>query len=150
MFLLLRGIIGISEALYFPAALGLVAVLHTGPTRSTAFAVHQSAQLAGIVVGGSYGGWAADHIGWRPGFLAVAVLGMLYAAVLHFTLPRVGQHAPEQASTGSVRDLLRSNRYLVLSAAFCAFCAMLWILYAWLPNYLYERHHLTMQASGVV
>jgi len=29
------------------------------------------------------------------------------------------------------------------------FCAMLWMLYAWLPNYIYERYHLSMTESGL-
>ena len=59
---------GVTESLYFPAALGIIAVFHPGPTRSRALGIHQTAQFAGIILGGWYGGWAAEHIGWRVGF----------------------------------------------------------------------------------
>src|ERR1051325_7519642 len=36
-----RGLMGISEAFYIPAALALIADFHTGPTRSRAVGVHQ-------------------------------------------------------------------------------------------------------------
>src|SRR5689334_711943 len=77
VFLFWRAVMGVTESLYVPAALAAIAVLHPGGTRSKALAVHGSAQFAGIIAGGWYGGWAADHIGWRPGFALLAVAGTL-------------------------------------------------------------------------
>jgi MFS family permease len=46
-------------------------------------------------------------------------------------------------------SLFRRRCYLTLSAAFFAFCAMLWVFYAWLPNHLVERFGLSMTDSGL-
>ena len=82
VFLFWRGVMGVTESLYMPAALATIAVLHPGATRSKALAIHSSAQFAGIIAGGWYGGWTADHVGWRPGFTILAVAGTAYGIVL--------------------------------------------------------------------
>jgi len=150
VFLLWRAVMGITESLYYPAALGVLAEAHSGATRSKAMGIHQSAQLAGIVAGGSYGGWMADHAGWRAGFLLAAAAGMLYSLVLLKKLP--ASQAPREHKSGSplrgALALFRGRCYLAISAAFFAFCSMLWIFYAWLPAFLYERYHLSMAESG--
>jgi len=149
-FLIWRAVMGVTEALYYPAAVALIAEAHSGGTRSKALGIHQSAQLAGIVVGGWYGGWMADHVSWRIGFAAAAMAGVVYSLILTKQLPvsrsqsgpRVGN--PFRTSI----ELFRSPCYLALSAAFFAFCGMLWIFYAWLPSFLAERYNLSMTASG--
>ncbi|MBI1790426.1 MAG: MFS transporter [Acidobacteria bacterium] len=50
-----RGVIGVTEGLYFPAALAAIGAAHPGPTRSRAISIHGSAQFAGIVAGGWFG-----------------------------------------------------------------------------------------------
>jgi MFS family permease len=150
MFLLWRSVMGITESLYYPAAVSALASAHTGATRSKAMGIHQSAQLAGIVAGGSYGGWMADHAGWRVGFGTAAVVGILYSFVLSRNLP-LSQASREQMIGHPIQSsiqILQSRCYLALSVAFFAFCAMLWIFYAWLPTFLFERFHLSMAESG--
>ena len=50
-----RGLMGISEAFYFPAALALIADFHTGDTRSRAVGIHQTGLYAGLALGGKIG-----------------------------------------------------------------------------------------------
>ena len=149
MFLFWRGVMGVTESLYVPAAAGLIAALHPGRTRSRAMSVHSTAQLSGIVAGGWYGGWAADSIGWRGGFFGIAAFGVMYAAVLWILLPSQppGTASPLQLRS-SPTDVFRARCYRAHLLAFFMFCAMLWMLYAWLPNYIYERYHLSMTQSG--
>jgi len=153
VFLLWRVAIAVTEALYYPAAVGLIASLHTAAQRSRALGIHQSAQFAGLVAGGWYGGWMADTFSWRAGFITAGGLGLTYAAVLAWRIPDARPAAAEAASTpaplgAALADLLRSRCYLALSAAFYAFCSMLWVFYAWYPSHLYERFHLSMTESG--
>src|SRR5436190_6459803 len=72
-----RAAMGLTESLYFPAALAMIASYYPPETRSRALGIHQSAQLVGVVIGGWYGGWSADHIGWRQAFLWAGVFGIL-------------------------------------------------------------------------
>lgn len=147
-----RGCVGLTESLYVPAALGLIAGLHPAATRSRALAVHSTAQYAGILTGGWYGGWMADHLGWRWGFAVLTVVGIAYALFLAKVLHTP---APEKAEPNPVRrtrplEVLESRCYMAISLAFFMFCLMLWMLYAWLPNFLYEHFHLSMSESGLV
>jgi MFS family permease len=147
-----RGVMAITESLYYPAALALLASHYSADARSRALGAHQSAQLVGAAAGGWYGGWAADSIGWREGFQIAAAVGVLYGGVLWWGIRRARPRAIEsvgKASTGSsVLLLLRSGRYLALCAAFAAFCAMQWIFFAWFPTFLRERFGLSMTESG--
>lgn len=144
-----RALLAVTEALYYPAAVGLLATAHGDATRSRALGIHQSAQLAGIVLGGWYGGWMADNVSWRSGFAVVGSIGMLYSLVLLKALPASPPPVSEgQASAKDALQLFSSRCYLMLCVAFFCFCAMLWTFYAWFPAFLYERYHLSMTQSG--
>lgn len=150
-FLWWRIFMGVTESLYFPAALGIIAVFHPGPTRSRALGIHQTAQFAGIIFGGWYGGWAAEHIGWRVGFGALCVAGICYSLVLSKGLTGVviaNRCVPQSWWTG-VGRLIRNPHFLLLASAMFWSNAVLWILYAWLPNLLYERFRLSLATSGL-
>lgn len=152
-FLFWRGAMGLTEALYFPAATALIASLHGSATRSRALSIHQSAQLAGSAVGGSFGGWTADHAGWRAGFASLAWLGIAYAAVLAPALGRLLSGVsvrPAGTGTSQPGQVLRSRPLQLLAAAFFFFCGVLWMIYAWLPHHLYARHSLTMTQAGFI
>jgi MFS family permease len=147
-FLFWRGMMGVTEGLYFPAAVSAIGSVHPGATRSRAIAIHGSAQFAGIAAGGWLGGWMAESWGWRWGFAALAVLGVLYAPLLRLGLGRLPAANVRQDSGSRPRDVLAARCYGALALAFFMFCTMLWMLYAWLPNFIYERYGLSLAASG--
>jgi len=149
-FLAWRAAMGITEALYFPAAVGTIAAAHGVATRSQALGIHQSAQLFGIIAGGWYGGWMADNWGWRLGFMIASGVGVAYALVLARRLP-ANRAEPEAVQGNPWRTaigLFGGRCYTMLAVAFFAFCSMLWVFYAWFPNHLVERFGLSMAESG--
>ncbi|MEO8126704.1 MAG: MFS transporter [Bryobacteraceae bacterium] len=151
VFLFWRAVMGITESLYYPAAMGTLGAAYPEAIRSKVLGIHQSAQFAGLVAGGWYGGWMADRFSWRAGFLIAAGVGILYSLVLVRKVPYVPVPA-RTASSGStlshLAGLLSSRCYLAICTAFFCFCAMLWVFYAWYPSFLQERYHLSMAASG--
>jgi MFS family permease len=70
---------GVSEACYLPAALGLIARYHGTRTRSLATGLHQSGLYVGIALGGAGGGWMADRYGWRLAFTLLGAAGFHHA-----------------------------------------------------------------------
>jgi MFS family permease len=142
-----RAAMGITESMFMPAALALIATVHAGSTRSRALALFATAQFAGIFAGGWYGGWVADNLGWRVGCVVLSASGVCYAAMLGITLPPQKATARAQ-SAGSVLGVFKSRCVLALCAAFFVFCAMLWILLAWLANFIHHRYHLSLTESG--
>ncbi len=136
-FLLWRAAMGITESLYFPAAVGTLAAACPPEERSKALGVHQSAQFGGLIAGGWYGGWMADHVGWRAGFLIASAVGILYSMLLVRQLPHVAPPPRTARNDGALENLqalLRSRCYVAMCAAFFCFCAMLWVFYAWYPS----------------
>jgi MFS family permease len=149
-FLVWRGVLGITEAFYVPAAVSVIGALHPGATRSRALAIHATAQMAGIVVGGWYGGWMADSWGWRPAFVVLAIVGILYAPLVWARVGHVPRVEGSRLPPSSPSRVFTARCYLALSFSFFIFCIMLWMLYAWLPNYIYERYGLSMTDSGLL
>ncbi|HNY42744.1 MAG TPA: MFS transporter, partial [Bryobacteraceae bacterium] len=97
-----RGLMGISEAFYIPAALALVASWHGERTRSRAVGIHQSGIYAGVVLGGFGGAWVGEQYGWRNVFWLLGAIGIVYAVILPFLLPgkQLGQTVRPATSTG--------------------------------------------------
>lgn len=140
-----RAALGITEALYFPAAVSLLGTSHGSGLRSRAISLHGSAQFAGAAAGGWLGGWMAERFGWRSSFYCLALAGAVWAAIIWKRMPRTSTQSRQH--TGSLRDLL-DLRYAILTLAFFSFCAILWMLYAWLPLFLHEKYTLSLSESG--
>lgn len=145
-----RVIMGLTEALYLPAAIGMIADAHPGPTRSRALSIHGFAQFVGLTIGGFYGGWSADKIGWRSGAATLTVVGICYAGVLIWLFWRSDSRAAKsRREPSSALGNLCSPSYILVSLTFIAFCAMLWVIYVWLPTFVHERYHLNLAESGL-
>jgi MFS family permease len=149
-FLLWRGAMGISESLFMPAALGCIAALHTGGTRSRALSLFATGQFAGVIAGGSWGGWMADHVGWRTGFTILASAGICYAAFLFIATKKGSPGRRRKLNAGSDwHHVFAARCWLVLCVSFIFYCAMLWILLAWLADFIHSRYGLSLTASGI-
>src|ERR1019366_4038796 len=96
----LRAVMGVSEALYMPAGLALIADYHRGPTRSLAVGVHLSGVYMGQALGG-IGGWVAQEVSWRAAFAGCGAIGVAYALVLMIFLRDTGRGAAENAGSTS-------------------------------------------------
>ena len=146
-----RALMGVSEACYLPAALALIAEAHGERSRSLATGLHQSGLYTGVVLGGVVGGWVGQNYGWRPIFTVLGVIGVGYVLVLLATL-RGAESAPGNAAApkfGSAFGELMSLRgFRTVVAAFALFSFAGWIVYTWLPAYLYERFGMTLAAAG--
>lgn len=81
----LRALMGVSEALYIPAALSLIADYITGRQLSLAIGVHMTGLYMGQAVGG-FGAFVAERLSWQATFHWFGILGIAYAVVLVFLL----------------------------------------------------------------
>ena len=82
MVLGLRALLGLTQCVFVPAGLAAIASVHSGTTRSKAFAIWGTAQLAGIVMGGWYGGFVAERLDWRWVFWLIGAFGVIYGFIL--------------------------------------------------------------------
>ncbi|MDE6480105.1 MAG: MFS transporter, partial [Muribaculaceae bacterium] len=63
----LRALMGVSEALYIPAALSLIADYFTGKQLSLAIGIHMTGLYMGQAVGG-FGAFVAEQLSWQATF----------------------------------------------------------------------------------
>jgi len=145
-----RGMMGLTEGMYFPAALSVIGSLHSGRTRSRAIALHGTAQFAGSVAGGWLGGLIGDAGIWRRGFAALSLIGIVYAPLLRGGLRDLPQRAVDAREAARARPVFRSIPFLALNLLFFLLCGILWTLYAWLPSLVHERFGLSLAASGLI
>jgi len=147
-FLFWRVMMGLTEALYYPTALALLATHYPESQRSRALGIHQSAQFAGGIFGGWYGGWAADNAGWRTAFLAAGAAGLIFSPIMLRGMPASPPPPPTSEAAASPWAIVQSFPFLLLAATFSAYCSMQWIFFAWFPTFLRERFQLSMTLSG--
>ncbi|WGQ10276.1 MFS transporter [Pedobacter gandavensis] len=81
----LRALMGVSEALYIPAGLSLIADFHSSKTRSLAIGIHMTGLYMGQALGG-FGATIADKFSWQATFHSFGMVGVVYALVLVFFL----------------------------------------------------------------
>lgn len=81
----LRALMGISEALYIPSALSLIADWHEGKSRSLAIGIHMTGLYVGQAVGG-FGATIAATFSWHSTFHWFGIIGIAYSVVLALCL----------------------------------------------------------------
>jgi predicted MFS family arabinose efflux permease len=153
-----RALMGVSEALYIPAGLALIADLHAGRTRSKATGIHMSGVYAGAALGGM-GGYIAEHYGWRQGFNWFGIAGLAYAVLLIFLLrddaritwnPAVPKFGENRATIPeALRALFGQPSFLALLTYFGLFSLANWGINGWLPTYLREQFNLGEGTAGL-
>lgn len=93
----LRGIMGLSEALYIPSALSLIADFFTGRGRSLAIGLHMTGLYCGQALGG-FGALVATTWSWQATFHWFGIIGVAYAVVLIFLLHEKPGHGGPAAA----------------------------------------------------
>lgn len=160
MLLGLRAAMGISEALYMPAAIALTANSTPNHQRSRAIAILTTAQIAGTVGGAWYGGWMAEQGLWRYAFFALGAVGILYAIPYGMFLRSISEPGQTDETASSNPEwkpqpsivavsLYEIPTFWLLCVAFPIFVFGLWMLYSWLPNYLQEKFNLGLADAAV-
>ena len=91
----LRALMGVSEALYLPTGLAMIADFHTSKTRSLAIGIHMSGLYTGQALGG-FGATIAANYSWHTVFHWFGIAGIIYAVVLIFLLHDKEGHASKE------------------------------------------------------
>jgi MFS family permease len=152
--IVLRALMGVSEACYIPAALALITDYHAKGNASLATGIHNSGIYAGIILGGAGGGWMGEHYGWRSAFIVLGIAGVAYTAVVVSVLRGERTARREESPItklqflAALRELLALRGFKTLALVFGSFSIANWAIYTWLPLYLYERFQLSLTAAG--
>lgn len=154
----LRALMGLSEALYLPAGLSLIADYHTGGSRSLAVGIHMTGLYLGQAIGG-FGATLAAAYSWNATFQWFGVIGIVYAVVLAVFLKDKKRVAPEETKVSTPKKP-QANVWLSLKSLFTnpAFWVILlyfaipslpgWATKNWLPTLFAENLGLPMSQAG--
>ncbi|MCC7523865.1 MAG: MFS transporter [Chitinophagaceae bacterium] len=152
--LVLRGIMGISEALYIPAGLSLIADYHSGKTRSLAIGIHMTGLYTGSALGG-FGATVAAAYGWHSAFHWFGITGMIYAVVLIVCLrEKKDTHTTVSNSINKIPlfkglGLLFSNMaFWVILFYFAAPSLPGWATKNWFPTLFADSLGMPMEEAG--
>jgi len=157
----LRGFMGVSEALYIPAGLSLIADYHTGKSRSLAVGLHMTGLYAGQAIGG-FGATVAASFSWQSTFLWFGIIGIAYAFILMFFLhdkkpdilpirdPQANLRKENENVFTSLRFLLTNIAFWVILLYFAAPSLPGWATKNWLPTLFAENLNLPMSQAGPV
>lgn len=154
----LRALMGISEALYIPAGLSLIADYFTGSSRSLAVGIHMTGLYLGQAVGG-FGATIAAAFSWQQTFLCFGIVGVAYAALLAIMLEdrrneksECGPDAAEPQAKESVWKsfaLIFSNiSFWTILFFFAASSLPGWSTKNWLPTLFAESLGIPMSQAG--
>jgi predicted MFS family arabinose efflux permease len=159
MLLGLRVALGLSECLFLPAALALIASYHATETRARAMSWVQIGANAGMVIGGSTAGFFADHHGWRSGFLVLGGVGIGLALLSRTILPakdgasdalgrRNDATVPRAKFSDAVKYVLRVPSYWALLCESMLSGLGMWVFFTWLPLYFRETYSMSLTEAG--
>ena len=154
----LRAIMGVSEALYIPAGLSLIADYHRGPTRSLAIGIHMTGLYMGQALGG-FGATVADSFSWQQTFHYFGLAGILYSFVLVFFLREnktaYQTEVSEKKQVGGIASiknslgiLLGTMSFWIILFYFAAPSFPGWATKNWLPTLFSESLGINMANAG--
>lgn len=155
----LRAIMGISEALYIPAGLSLIADWHQDKSRSLAIGIHMTGLYTGQAIG-DFGATVAATYTWPTTFHWFGIIGIIYAAILIFFLHENKEHIAikqiNKNKTSKERNpifkslaLLFSNiAFWVILFYFAAPSLPGWATKNWLPTLFSENLNMDMAQAG--
>ena len=149
----LRAIMGVSEALYIPAGLALIADYHSDKTRSLAIGIHMTGLYMGQALGG-FGATMAAAFSWKTAFHSFGLMGIVYAVVLMVFLREkktitAENNTTEKPSVTKGLALLFSNvSFWVILLYFAVPSLPGWGVKNWLPTLFADSLHIDMSKAG--
>jgi ACS family D-galactonate transporter-like MFS transporter len=158
----LRALMGVSEALYIPASLALIAEYHTGKTRSLAVGIHMTGFYMGQALGG-FGATLSGLFNWKYVFLLLGGVGIVYAFLLLFFLQDNKQSKTESSAAErtdsnkqlikvlpTLRVLFSNTSFWILLLYFAIPSLPGWAIKNWLPTLFSLNLQMDMSIAGPI
>ena len=150
----LRAIMGVSEALYIPAGLSLIADYHSDKTRSLAVGIHMTGLYMGQALGG-FGATIADKFSWQQTFHSFGIIGIVYSIVLIFFLREKRTTETLTVVSKEKTSVLKGLAVLFTNIAFWIILFYFaipslpgWGVKNWLPTLFSENLNIDMAKAG--
>ena len=157
----LRAIMGVSEALYIPSALSLIADWHEGKSRSLAIGIHMTGLYVGQAIGG-FGATIAAIFSWHSTFHWFGIIGVAYSLLLVALLHENPNHTvrvkkpvehPEEKKPllfAGLGVLFSTWAFWIILFYFAAPSLPGWAIKNWSPTLFSESLGIPMSQAGPI
>jgi MFS family permease len=159
-FIVMRVLLGVGEAPFYPAGVRSVREWFTDRTRARATAVMSSSQTFGLSVAPPVLTWIMIAVGWRAMFVVLGAAGLVVSAawiVLHrarqhteFREEEMAADAAAHSPAGAWKALIRQRTSWGMMLGWGGINYTVWLYLAWLPSYLQDQRHLSLAKTGWV
>ncbi|MDN3672920.1 MFS transporter [Flavobacterium branchiarum] len=151
----LRALMGVSEALYIPAGLSLIADYHQQKTRSLAIGIHMTGLYVGSALGG-FGATIAAKYSWHSTFHHFGIIGIVYSFILVFLLSekkvseviKTNKKTGEQTLFKGLALLFTNISFWVILFYFAIISLPGWATKNWLPTLFSDNLGISMDQAG--
>ncbi|HEY3990042.1 MAG TPA: MFS transporter [Acidobacteriaceae bacterium] len=146
MLMSLRLLLGIGESVILPTSSKILARYLPEEKRGFANGVLGSAMRCGAVAGSFGGGLLMARYGWRPAFLGIGLLSLLWLPAWWRWQPRGEQTAAAEVKpqTPGFAEIFARRSFWGTSAGHFCVNYLLYFMVTWLPFYLVREWHMTM------
>jgi len=146
--ILLRMLLGLGESIYLPGAIKMVSVTFPASDRGFASGLVNFGTRAGLAFGAPLIAGLVTRFGWRRSFFILGFTALVWLVPWLASFPR-GASSASLPGSRARRLVGHVNRNLLgMSIANIGYGYYFYLMVTWLPSYLVNTRHLTLQAAG--
>jgi len=148
--LAVRLVLGMGEAVAYPSYSKILARDFSGRHRGLANGAIAAGQTSGPAFGLFFGGMLVARFGWRPFFVGLGLICMLWLIPWLKWRPRIPQITPLDpvVATASLLAILKQRSLWGACVGHFAGNYLIYFLLTWLPSYLYSERHFSLGKVG--
>lgn len=145
----MRVLLGIGESVYLPGGVKIISLLFDPDQRGLPAGIMNCGTRAGLAIGAPLIAGLVMSIGWHRAFFVLGFGSLLWLVPWLVTFPA---HVRADASKpkASIGEALRSldRNLLGMCLGHFGYGYYWYLLVTWLPNYLVESRHMTLERAG--
>jgi MFS family permease len=151
MLLIMRLILGAGESVAFPSYCKILAKHFPEVLRGRANSFISAGIAGGPAFGIFFGAMLIAGHGWRPFFIGLGLFSLLWLAPWKMWMPNgAGLFVSPTAQTPGIVEILKQRSAWGTFAGLFAFNYLSYFLLTWLPSFLVDERHFSMQKMGTI
>jgi MFS family permease len=149
MLLVMRVVMGIGESVYLPGGMKIITLLFDVQQRGLASGLMNCGTRAGLALGAPLIAWLILSFGWHNAFFILGFGSIVWLVPWLLVFP--AHVRAQRGTTGpDLKQIARSLDRNLLGMCIGHICfSYYWYLFVtWLPDYLVEARHMSLQRAG--
>lgn len=148
--LITRGVVGIGEASYAPAATSLIADIYPRERRARASSIFHLGMFLGGTLGMVMAGIISTHLDWRACFYIVSVPGLILVYfVIRIKEVKHEYHLTQEVNFRNILNLFKSPAYIVTLVAGVMLTFTSSSIIAWMTQFFIRYHFYSVHQASI-